>query len=447
MRSTLFVFIISCLLFTTLEGQQLIDKVIAQVGGELVLLSDLQEQLAVMKERGEEMPPDAECKILESIIVQKLFVNQAKLDSVEVKDEEVEQQLNARIDHILALMNQDEKRFEEYYGQTVSEVKERFRNDLKDQIMAQRMRSMALEDVHITPAEVVDFYNSIPEDSIPYFNMQVEVAELVKKPVVNAVEHDKAFDLLSGIKKQIEEGAEFAALAKKYSMDFGSGRRGGDLGWMKRGALVPEFEAAAYNLQKNEISDIVETEFGLHLIQLIDRRGDLIHTRHILIKPEITEEDIAKTEHLLDSIRQLVLHDSLPFNLAVKKYGEKSVQSYYSGGRLVNPKDGTTIFDVGDLDADTYFAIDSLNPGDITPPIRFEGPRGGTQVKIIQLLSRIPPHTANLKQDYDKILNMAKQLRQGALLESWIKSKLSHTYFKVDPQWMQCEEIKRLTQA
>ncbi len=447
MRNIIFVSFISLLLLQSVQAQQLIDKVISQVGGELILLSDLQEQLAVMKERGIEMPPDAECKVLESLIVQKLFVNQAKLDSVEVSDEEVEQILTAKIDHILALMNQDEKRFEEYYGQTVNEVKERFRPDIKDQKLGERMRAKALEDVHITPAEVVAFYNAIPPDSIPYFNMQVEVAELVIKPKVNPQEYQKARQRLLEVKKKIENGADFAEMAKKYSMDYGSGRQGGSLGWMKRGSLVPQFEAAAYNLRKNEISDIVETEFGLHLIQLLDRRGDLILTRHILIKPEITEADIQKTENLLDSIRHLVMNDSMSFSLAVKKYGEKSVQSYYTGGRIINPKDGTTIFDVGDLDADTYFAIDSLEAGDITPPIRFEDPRGGTQLKIIQLLSRTPPHSANLKQDYDKILNMAKQKRQGELLDNWIKTKLSQTYFNVDPQYLYCPEIKRLGQS
>ena len=429
----------------SLPGQQLIDKVIAQVGGELVLLSDLQEQLAVMKERGQDIPPDGECRLLESILIQKLFINQAKLDSIEVKDEEVEQQLNARIDHILSLMNQDEKRFEEYYGQTVSEVKARFRNDLKDQILSERMRAKALEDVHITPAEVVAFYNSIPKDSIPYFNMQVEVAELVLKPKVNSEEHRKAYQLLSDIKKRVEQGEDFAELANKYSMDPGSAQRGGELGWMKRGSLVPEFEAAAYNLQKGEVSDIVETEFGLHLIQLLGRRGDLILTRHILIKPEITEEDLLKTERLLDSIKHLIINDSIDFKQAVKKYGEKSEQSYYSGGRLINPKDGTSVFDVGDLEADVYFAIDSLNPGEITVPIRFEGPRGEPLVKIIQLISRTLPHAANLNQDYDRILNMAKQMRQEELLDHWIKSKISKTYLHIDPKYRSCERIKKLS--
>ena len=422
---------------------EVIDKVIAKVGSEYVLLSEVEEQFALMESQRGVVPEDARCSIVETLLAQKLLVNQAKLDSVEVADEEVETQLDARIERILTLMNNDLNQFQEYYGQSVNEVKEQFREDLRSQILADRMHAKIIEGVTVTPSEVKAFFERIPKDSLPYFNSEVEIGEIVYHPKVNAEERQKAIDQLEDIRKRITEGGEdFALLAQKNSDD-GSARIGGDLGWSKRGKFVPDFEAAAYQLDKDEISPVVESEFGFHLIQLLERRGNSIHTRHILIKPTITDEDIEKAKAHLDSVRQLVTSDSLTFSLAVKKFSNEDEQSYTNDGRMVNPATGNTFFEIGDLDPDVYFAIDTMKVGGLSAPIEFLGPTGETYLRIVQLQSRTTPHKANLRQDYSKIQTAAIESKKNEYVNNWVEERIDQTFIYVDPMYSTCPDLAR----
>ncbi|MBX2929062.1 MAG: peptidylprolyl isomerase [Saprospiraceae bacterium] len=426
------------------QQRAILDKVIAVVGSEILLLSDLEEQYALIEAQSGVLPPDARCNILDNIMVSKLLLNQAKLDSIVVAEAEVEEQLNARIDRIMAYMNNDVANFENYYGQTVSEVKDQFREDLKNQILTERMQGQLQSGISITPAEVKAFFNKIPRDSLPYFNAEVEVGEIVYKPKVNPGERQTAIDKLTELRKRIVDGGEdFAELARKFSDDGGSARAGGDLGWTKRGIFVPAFEAAAYKLEKDEISPIVESEFGFHIIQLLDRRGNTIHTRHILIKPDITDEDLQAAQNYLDSVRQLILSDSVTFSLAVKRFSHKEVQSYNNDGRMVNPATGNTFFQVNELDPDIYFAIDTLKVGGITTPFEFTGPDGETYYRIVVLQSRVPPHRASLAQDYSKIQKAAVEAKKNEHIAKWIAEKMSSTYVHFDPAYKDCRELAK----
>ncbi len=437
------------LTITTLHAQRaLLDDVIATVGGELVLLSDLEDQYnLIQSQQNDPLPPDARCFILDNILTQKLLINQAKLDSIEVSDEEVEAQLNARIDQILAYMNNDYQQFEDYYGQSVDEVKAQFRADLRDQLLADRMKAQILQGITVTPSEVKAFFERIPQDSLPYFNSEVELMELAMKPQVSPERKQEARKRLEELRRRITAGGEdFAELAKKYSDDFASGRLGGDLGWTKRGNFVPEFEAAAYKLDIGEVSKIVETEFGFHIIQLLERKGNAIHTRHILIRPEITEEDIARTEHQLDSIRQLILSDSISFSQAVKRFGSDEVQSYYNDGRMVNPRTGNTFFEIADLDPDVYFAIDTLEIGQITRPFRFRAANGDVMVRIVRLVSQTPPHTASLEKDYARIKAATIQEKQARQLAEWLEKTIRSTYISIDTPYNECPNLAKWVQ-
>ncbi len=427
------------------QAQQIVDEIIANVGTEVALLSDLEEQYALLLAQKGTLPPDARCAIMEQLLTQKLLVNQAKLDSVEVSDEEVEAQLNARIEQILSYMNNDVRQFEEYYGQSIGEVKEAFREDLRDQMLAERMRSQIVADITVTPSEVIEFFNHIPYDSLPYFNSEVEVSEIVVKPQPNEQEKAAARAQLETLRQRIVEGGEdFGELARKYSDDFGSARLGGDLGWAKRGKFVPEFEAAAYNLEPGEISGVVESEFGYHLIQLLERRGNQIHTRHILIKPRITQEDVARAVALLDSVRMLVLFDSLTFSEAVKRFGYKDVQSYNNDGRMVNPRTGNTFFEIADLDPDIYFAIDTLEVGGITRPFTFTAPNGEKWVRIVKLESRSEPHRASLALDYAKIRKAAIEAKKNEYLYNWVMRTIRNTYIHIDGRFLQmCPNLRQ----
>ena len=233
------------------QEKKLIDKVIAQVGSELILLSEVQNEFNYMANVQQVSDENAKCMILEQIMASKIMVTQAKLDSLEATDEEVEAQLNARMDQILRQMGGDEQLFENYYGKTVAEMKNIYRDDIRSKILTEKMQAQLMNTIQITPSETVEFFNNIPTDSLPYFNSEVEVGEILLEPEVNEIEKEKAREKLVEIRKKIlEEGADFAELARKHSDDFGSGRQGGDLGWQKRGSFVPEFEAAAYSLKK-----------------------------------------------------------------------------------------------------------------------------------------------------------------------------------------------------
>ena len=424
------------------QNAEIVDKVVAIVGSELVLLSEVEEQRALMEAQQGVLPENARCQILDNVLSSKLLVNQAKLDSIEVSDEEVETQLNARIDRILTLMGGDTKQFEAYYGQTVPEVKAQFREDLRNQLLSERMRNTVFVGATVTPSEVKNFFARIPADSLPYFNSEVEIGEIVVYPEVNDVERQKAIDELTAIRQRIAEGGEdFAELAGKYSDDPGSARAGGDLGWTKRGSFVPEFEAAAYNLEKGELSDLVESEFGFHLIQLMERRGNTIRTRHILIKPEITEADLELTRARLDTVRQLIQTDSLSFSRAVKRYSNENAQSFNNDGRMVNPATGNTFFEIGDLDPDVYFTVDTMTIGDVSAPFRYEDERGEVSFRLVQLQSRTQPHRANLREDYNKIRTAALEARKAEFVQNWLREKVDATYIMIDPMYDGCDAL------
>lgn len=425
-----------------LSGQiQVMDKIIATVGGELVLLSELEEQYALALSQKSDIPQNARCEILEQLLTSKLLINQSKLDSIEVGDDEVENQLAARIDRILSFMNNDIKQFEEYYGQSVNDVKEQFRTDLKNQLLSERMRGDIMKDITITPSEVKSFFSKIPKDSLPYFNSEVEVGEIVIIPKVNDTQRQITMNKLEGIRKRmIENNEDFAVLAGKFSAD-GSAQTGGDLGWATRGKYVPEFEAAAYKLELNEISEVVESQFGFHLIQLMGRRGNSINVRHILLRPEITEEDFDLVRRKLDSIRTLIIQDSISFSYAVKRFSYDKAQSYNNDGRMVNPVTGNTFFEVGDLEPDIYFAVDTLKIKGITAPLEFRDPSGEVQFHIIQMQSKTPPHKANLLQDYSKIQKASIESKKNEYINLWTDDKIGSTFVRLEQKYSSCPTL------
>jgi len=438
------------LIFTFLLSTQfgfsqkvIIDKVISKVGGELVLLSELEEQFAYAASQQEGgIPPDAKCVILEQILAQKLLLNQSKLDSIVVADEEVESQMNARFDRILQMMGGDVTQFESFYGQTIPRAKETMRSELKNQLLTDRMRSSVLNAINVTPSEVKAFFARIPKDSLPYFNSEVEIREIVMKPEVNVEEDRIAREKLEDIRKRIMEGGEdFGDLARKYSDDPGSARLGGDLGMTQRGSFVPEFEAAAYNLEEKGFSKVIKSEFGYHFIQLLERRGNSIYTRHILIKPEITEADLVLTVQRLDSVRMLVESDSITFSVAVKRHSNDKVQSYNNDGLLVNPKSNNAIFEVGDLETDIYFTIDTMEVGEISAPFMYLDPRGEQLFRIIMLQSRTNPHVASLATDYSKIQKAAVNEKKSDYITNWVDERVEATFISIDEEYSGCPSL------
>jgi peptidyl-prolyl cis-trans isomerase SurA len=420
----------------------ILDKIIGKVGGEVIFYSDLENQLVSLRERKQPTGKVETCTILESLLAQSMLVHYAKIDSIEVTEDEVNGEIDQRMDQILAYMNNDRKLFQDVYGQTVSEMRDQVREDMQRKLLGDRMQAKIMANVDVTPSEVVDFFHSIPQDSLPYFNAEVELAEIVMHPEVNTEERLKALEKITKILAQVREGEDFAALARKYSDD-GSAKDGGDLDWTTRGSFVPEFEAAAFQLEKGQISEVVESEYGFHIIQLLDRRGNSIHTRHILVRPRITEEDMALTRKALDSVKHLIEIDTLTFAQAVAKFGDKRVQSYSNNGRMINPKTSNTFFETGDVDSEIFFAIDTLQVGEITPPIQYRSPIGDYYYKIVQLQSRSKPHQASLELDYSRIQDVARETKKNYYFSEWIDKHIGATFIMIDPYYKDCPNIER----
>ncbi|HLU94556.1 MAG TPA: peptidylprolyl isomerase [Membranihabitans sp.] len=431
--------IILCAMSTWVSAQDqqiVLEELAAKLGGEILLSSELLSNLDYQTAVTGGLTQDDSCQVIQSMFMNKLMVDQAKLDSIVVPDAQVEQELDRKIQYIIQTMNGDIERFQNYYGKNVSQVKKMMRKDMKEQALARQMQASILSNVKITPKEVIDYYESLPKDSLPYFNSEVEIGELVIFPEVSKEEREKAIALAVQIQNKIEAGENFNTLARTYSDDPGSARIGGDLGWQMRGTFVPEFEAAAFNLDDGEISDIVESDFGFHIIRMIGRRGNRIHVEHILIKPEIKDSDIELTVNKLDSIRQLIIQDSLPWEIAVRRFGSDEVPSFHNGGRATNPQSGNTFFPTPALETDVYFAIDTIEVGGITAPIEVNNQQGEGYIKLVKLFSRSKPHTANLGEDYDKIKRAAIQQRQEQYLLNWLKTKISSTFVHINPRYL-----------
>lgn len=419
----------------------ILDGVVATVGDNIVLLSEVEERYRAKDVRTE----DDRCQILDALLTENVMLVQAELDSILVADEELEAQLDARIEQILRMMNYDRNQFISYYGKTPEAVKEGFREDLKRQLTIQKMQQQIIQEVSVTPTEVKEFFAQIPNDGLPFFNSEVEVGEIVIEPKPNAVELEKARKQLQSIRNRIvNSGEDFAALAKQYSEDPGSGRNGGDLGWGKRGSYVTEFEATAYQLEPNEISEVIKTEFGFHILQLLERRGNLVHLRHILIKPRITQKDKDLAYRQLDTVRTLITKDSLSFAYAVNKYSSENVQSKTNAGLMLNNLTGNSTFEVADLDPNVYFAIDTMQVGDVSAPMFYTNPQTGEElVRIIWLRSRTEPHQANLKQDYAKIQAAAIEQKKATYLSDWISKRVQEMYIKVDDRYSSCNNLDK----
>ncbi|NNE27411.1 MAG: peptidylprolyl isomerase [Saprospiraceae bacterium] len=420
----------------------IIDKVVAKVGTETILLSDIESQYAYAQDKSPSIDPELKCNIFQSIVGQKLIVAQAKLDSIEVTPDEIEANLDFRISSVLRQMNGDVALFEEYYNMSVDEMRDNLREDLTQQMLAERMQSKIMNDVIITPKEVKEFYYSIPKDSIPYLNAEVKISEIVIKPEVSDEERTAALKQILDIRKQIlNDGADFAEMAQKYSDDPGSANRGGDLGYADRGTFVLEFEAVAYGLEENEISEPVETEFGFHIIQLMDRAGSRLKLRHILVKPTITEQDNINAKIKLDSIKAEIERGDISFSKAVKKYSVDDIPSYHNDGSIQNPNTGKTTFETAELPTEIYFAIEDMDVNDLSPALEYPLPTGETYYRLIKLNAKTRPHKASLELDYTKIQNFAKESKKSEYFAQWLEEKLKETYIEVDYNYVLCPDL------
>lgn len=418
---------------------RLIDEVVASVGDDAILSSDIEYQYGQAMIEGVNYGGDMKCHIFEQLLIQKMMLNQAKIDSVEVKDSEVAQQVDARINYFVQQVGGQDK-LEEYFGKPIQQIRRDQMETVRTQMITQRMQQNITKDVKVTPADIRNFYNSMSEDSIPFVPAQYEIQQILVYPEIEQKEIDRIKNRLRDFQKQVAEGRDFATLAVLYSEDPGSASRGGDLGWYSKSGFVPEFSAVAFNMkEKGKVSKIVETEFGYHIIQFIDRKGDRINCRHILLKPKVTPESRKKATAFLDTVVKYIDENKLTFEEAAMRFSmDKDTRS--NGGTMVNPEDGTVKFQLGQIPAEIAKAIQGLNEGEVSKPFSMMDDRKGKEtMRLVRLVKKYAPHKANINDDYDMLKTMVENQKRKQMLDEWILNKQKELYVVITPDWQGCD--------
>lgn len=417
-----------------------VDKIIAKVDDYIILKSDLEKAYIDYQSRGEFRGNAAKCQILEQLVVNKMLVAKSVIDSVLVSDLEVQNNLSRRMEYMVSQVGSEEE-IEKYYGKSLNQIEEELFESIKEQLVIQKMQQEITSDLKVSPADVKKFYSRIPADSLPFFSTEVVVGQIVKKPEPGKKQKEAVKKLMYEIRGRIIQGESFADLARQYSEDPGSAARGGELPYYKRGDLAPEFEATAMTLNEGELSNPVETQFGYHLIELQQRRGNTFKTRHILISPKPSQSDIDKTEKYLDSLRTAILLDSIKFQFAAKEYSDDKNTS--SNGGFFMDDNGSNRVSVNNLDPTIFFTLDTMEIGGITKPEKFQQPDGSSAFRILYYKDRFSPHQANLKDDYQKIAAATLNDKKNRKLSDWFEDARDKVYIEIDPEFDNCNLLEQ----
>ncbi|MEZ0486293.1 peptidylprolyl isomerase [Fibrella aquatica] len=420
---------------TVVEEAILLNKIIAKVDNYYVLKSDLDEALQSYGANGQKAPEP--CQLLESLVINKMMLAKAEIDSVVVDEKLVDSQLDSRMSYMVQQYG-SEKNIVEQFGKSLEMLKGEVRVQVRDQMLTRKMQETITEKTKVTPRDVLKFFNTIPKDSLPYMPAEVEVGQIVRYAVVTKAQKETLRQRLQALKDSVTRGADFAVLAKANSEDVGSGEKGGDLGFAKRGMMVAPFEGAALKLKPGEMSDIVESDFGFHLIQLIETRGAEYHARHILLRPEYSRLDVTDPTRYLDSLRNLIQLDSLKFEKAAKDFSEDKTTAD-AGGLLRNEQTGSSRMAMdGTMDYAMFSILDTMTVGKMTPVLPYRSDDGKTGVRILYYKTKIAPHTADYKLDFEKLQNIVLQNKKNKAIDEWFRKSVGDVYITVDPQYTSC---------
>ena len=442
-KTKIFIFIILATAFSVFGQEkeyQVIDEVIAVIGDQIVTKSEIETQMLEYKFPDAESKKLATCEVAKQTIYQKLLLNQAYIDSIEVSDDEIDDEIERRLEYFIMQIGSKEK-LEEYYDKSVAEIKEEMWEPIKEQKMVQGMKAEILKNIQVSPKEVKKFFNDIPNDSLPYYNTEVEVAQIVIFPEPVKEEKENARKKLLELRKRVLNGEDFGSLAVLYSEDEGSALNGGCLGMRSKREFVPEFSAAAMKLPKDSISGIVETQYGFHLLKLKERKGEMIDVCHILIKPKVTYQSKQDAQEKLNKIRKDILMDTMSFEEATFKFSEDE-STKNSGGNILDPESSGIKLSVDKLEPSLFFVVDTMKVGTLSKAIPVNFQDGRTGYRIVFLKSKTPPHVANLKDDYPKIKEMAETYKKALKLQEWVDGAMKRTYITIKEPYSNCTELQ-----
>jgi peptidyl-prolyl cis-trans isomerase SurA len=452
MKKTLGTLIILLLLSVVqLHAQKVkksIDKVAAVVGSSIILQSEIEMQYSQYLAQGNPPNPDVKCSILQGLLSQKILGQQAIIDSVTVTEDQVDGEIERRLRAMTGRAGGPE-RLEEFLGRSLIQYKDEIRPDIKEMLTAQKMQAKITENVAVTPLDVKRYFEAIPKDSLPFFNTEVEIAEIVVFPKLNKVEKESFHDKTEVLRLRIKNGEDFSTLAKLYSQDPGSAREGGDLGFMDRTSLVKEFAATAFKLKSGELSQVIETEFGFHVLQVIERRGEQVNVRHILTKTESTPASLDRAKAHIDSIYKAVIDKKIDFAAAASLHSDNN-ETKYNGGLMLNAdnvQSRTTLIPTDKLDPQVFLTIDTMKVGNFSRPSLFTQADGKTGYRFLSLKSKTGPHQANLEQDYPKIKEVTFEDKNNRTISEWFEKRRKITFIKIDAEYQTCPQLSSWTTA
>lgn len=429
---------------TLINSQVLVESIAAIVGNEVVYLSDVEEMVNEIRLRGDRTPTDQlRCMVLEELLVSKLFLDQARIDSISVTEEMVEGEVNAQINDAIRQAG-SEQVLMEYFKKSMIEIRRDIRERMVEQEIIRRVQGVIAEDVTLTPRELKKYYSEIPKDSLPVIPARVQVSIIQLDPPNNEENKAEARQRLLDIRGEILEGKSFNMLAVLYSEDPGSAINGGEIGYKLRGELEKPYADAAWSLTKNTVSRIVESRYGFHIIQVIDRKNDMLNTRHILIRPKVKPEQEASAMAKLDSIARLIRKDSLKFETAAYMFSTHK-DSWINGGKYVrtDPANRNTWFSLDEFDKEMYVRLRDLKIGEISEPFRTTDEDNNTVFRIVKLDNEAPAHRANLKDDYQALYNAAMMEKRSKLYQDWINKKLTVTYIRISDEFKYCNFLNQ----
>ena len=415
---------------------QSIDKIEAILGDEIILTSEIESQYLQYLSQGHTKSNEIRCQIVEDLLFQKLLVNQAKLDSLDVSDDEVEDEVNKRLSYFETQLGSVQK-VEDYFGKSKVNIKLELGKVIKDQFMAQKMQTKLTSSLKVTPAEVKESYALLSDAEIPTMPTQVEVAQIVIKPEITDDQKDNIREKLNNFRDRVYNGEDFKMLATLYSDDPGSAIKGGELGFVNRGDLVPEFERAAFRLKEGEISNVVESQFGYHIVQLIERRGEQINVRHILIKTKVTATALHAAKLKMDNIAKEINEETITFDQAVSEYSDDENKS--NGGLLLNPNTMSTSHTLEDMAPALRLVIEKLKETQVSSPAVIQMQDENKAYRILRLNKRTEQHKANLVDDFSKIKEYSINAKKQEKLEKWKSITIAKTYIKLSDELAKCE--------
>ena len=415
----------------------MLDQIVAIVGSKAIKQSDIEDEYRNRRMQGYPVQGDMKCEIFEYFLTQKLLINQAEVDSLVVEPNEVEMMLNRNFDY-LAQRGFSIEDIEKQYKKSIYEMKEDLRKTIYDQKLAEKMQNNIVENVKMTPSEVRSFFNRIPKDSIPFINGQNQVAQIVIYPPYSDEAISDVRQRLLELRGRIINGESFTAMARLYSEEPDATRTGGDIGFQSKGELDPEFAKAAWALKnKGDVSRIVVSKYGYHIIQLIDKRGDQVHCRHILMNPKPNPEAIAAATGRLDTLVRLIRKDSLNWDVAAFRFSQDE-NTRFNRGLMINPRDHSTLFEMDQFNPVDWAVIKNLKIGEISEPFESRDEKQRVVYKIVKLINQTDPHRANLKADYTFLQELALGEKMNKVIREWVNDKIETSYIYIDESFKRC---------